>query len=302
MKAVRYHEYGDAEVLRVEDAPEPHAPAGAVRIRTQAVSVNPIDWKLRAGHGRESMPLTFPVVPGRDAVGVVDEVGDGVEGVAVGDLVFGLGGIQDVYAEHAVLTAWATPPDAWDAPQAAAAGLAVATALRALAAVGPVDGRTVLVEGASGAVGSAVAAFTVDRGARVIGTARPADHPFLADLGVVPTEYGDGLAGRVADLAPEGVDLAIDTAGAGSLDDLVQIAGGPDHVVTVTDFAGAARLGVVLASAENDSTLLEAAAELGARGGYTPRVARVLPLARAAEAHRLAEAGGTGGKIVLTVD
>jgi len=301
MRAVRYHEYGGPDVLRIEDAPEPHAPAGAIRIRVQAASINPIDWKVRGGGARDAMPMTFPVIPGRDAVGVVDEVGDGVEGVALGDVVFGLGGIQDVDAELAVLTAWATPAPSWTTAEAAGAGLAVATALRALAVLGPVEGRTVLVEGAAGAVGHATAAFAVDRGARVIGTARASEHDFLRELGVVPVEYGDGVAERVAAAAPEGVDLAVDTAGAGTLETLVRLTGAADRVVTVTDFAGAEPLGVLTAYAENDSALLRAGTDLGTRGGYTPRVGRELPLEQAAEAHRLAEAGGTGGKIILTV-
>ena len=157
MRAARYHRYGDPDVLVVEDAPEPHAGPGSVRIAVQAVSVNPIDFLLRAGHLRDVLPLPLPAVPGRDAVGVVDEVGLGVEGTQVGDLV--LGGVSDTTAQFAVLTAWSTVPAGWTTEQAAAAGLASATAAGVIAALGDLKGRTLLVEGASGAVGSAVAAF-----------------------------------------------------------------------------------------------------------------------------------------------
>lgn len=301
MRAARYYEYGDPQVLRVEDVPEPHAQAGAIRIRTLAASVNPVDWKIRAGYVREVMPLDLPAITGRDAAGIVDEVGEGVAGVAVGDLVFGLGGLADTTAEHAVLTAWAHVPDAWTPEQGAAAGLASATAVLGLAPLGDLAGRTLLVEGAAGAVGGAAVAVAVAAGARVIGTASERNHAALTAAGAIPTTYGPGLADRVAALAPEGVDVVLDTAGMGSLAELVAIAGDPARVTTVADGAGAAELGVQHVYAENRSELLEQTAALGAAGGYTPRVAQVLPLAEVARAHELAQTGAAGGKVVVRI-
>ena len=299
---MRYHEYGTPDVLRIEEAPDPQPGEGAVRVRVEAVSVNPVDWKLRAGLARDAMPLDLPAIPGRDAVGVVDAVGPGVTDAAVGDRVFGLGGIQDTYAQLAVLTAYAAVPDGWTPGEAASAGLASATAMGALDAVGDVEGSTLLVEGGAGAVGAALVALAVDRGARVIGTARESEHPVVEGLGGAAITYGDGLADRLAALAPGGVDLVVDTAASGSLAELVRIAGGPERVVTVADQQRAAALGVAEAWASNDSAYLRAAADLKIRGLYTPRVARELPWTEVAEAHRLAERGSTGGKIVLIVD
>ena len=111
MHAARFHSYGAPDVLVVEEAPEPHASEGSIRIKVHATSVNPIDVILRAGHLAQFLPMTMPVIPGRDAVGVVDEVGPGVTGTHVGDVVFGLGGVSDTTAEFAVLTAWATVPE-----------------------------------------------------------------------------------------------------------------------------------------------------------------------------------------------
>ena len=105
MRAARFHRYGDPDVLIVEEATEPHAAANSVRIRVQAASVNPIDYLLRSGALREVLPLALPAIPGRDAVGVIDELGEGVSNASVGDLVFGLGGVSDTTAEFAVLTA-----------------------------------------------------------------------------------------------------------------------------------------------------------------------------------------------------
>ncbi|MFI6338783.1 NADP-dependent oxidoreductase [Streptomyces sp. NPDC050535] len=299
MQAARYHRYGDPDVLVVEDAPEPHAGAGSVRIEVQATSVNPIDFLLREGHLQEVLPLELPAVPGRDAVGVVDEVGPGVEGTRVGDLVFGLGGVSDTTAQFAVLSAWSAVPTDWSTEQAAAAGLASATAAEVIAALGDLDGRTLLIEGASGAVGSAVAAFALAAGATVIGTARQANHAHLTDLGVQATTYGPGLAERVAALAPAGVDAAVHAAPSASLPDLLDIVGDLARVVTVIDSEGAARLGLRKIDARNDSALLRQAAELGRRGLYTPRVEHVLPLASVAEAHTLAQSGS--GKVVITL-
>lgn len=139
------------------------------------------------------------------------------------------------------------------------------------------------------------------QGATVIGTAGERNHEFLASLGAVPTTYGTGLAERLATLAPDGVDIALDTAASGSLAEIVAIVGDPAHVSTVADHTNAHRLGVHIANAENDSTLLAEAGELGRQGRYTPRIERSYPLERIAEAHAYAERGHTRGKIVVCV-
>ncbi|MER7887755.1 NADP-dependent oxidoreductase [Streptomyces fimicarius] len=272
-----------------------------MRIRVAAAGVNPIDWKLRSGEVREHFPVEFPAIPGRDAAGVVDEVGEGVSGVTVGDEVFGLGGIFGAAAEYAVLTAWAAVPEAWTLEQAAGAGLAVATAGRALDALGDLSGRTLLIEGAAGGVGGAAVAMAAARGAAVIGTSSPAKHAYLRTLGAVPTAYGDGLADRVRELAPGGVDAALDLAASGSLADLVALVGHADRVVTVADAVRSAELGVRHVYAENDAAVLAEGAALGGRGAYTPYVQATYPLDRIADAHREAEGGHVQGKLIVTL-
>ncbi|GAB3464570.1 NADP-dependent oxidoreductase [Streptomonospora sediminis] len=299
MRAVRYHEYGGVETLVVEQVPDPHPGPGEVRIRVAAASVNPVDWKVRSGAVREFLPVDLPAIPGRDAAGVVDATGEGVQGVSVGDRVFGLGGVTGATAELAVLSAWAHAPTAWTDEQAAGAGLASVTALGGLKALGPLQGRTLLIEGAAGGVGSAAVEFAVAAGATVIGTAGERNHEFLTSLGAVPTTYGSGLAERLAALAPDGVDIALDTAASGSLPDLVAIAGGADRVATVADHANGHRLGVYVANAENDFALLAEAAEFGGEGRYTPRIERNYPLEQIADAHKDSERGHTRGKIVV---
>ncbi|MFE1433577.1 NADP-dependent oxidoreductase [Streptomyces griseoaurantiacus] len=299
MRAARYHEYGGVETLVVEQAPDPHPGPGEIRIRVAAASVNPVDWKVRSGAVREVLPVDLPAVPGRDAAGVVDEIGEGVRGVGVGDRVFGLGGVTGATAEFAVLSAWARTPDTWSDEEAAAAALGAVTAMGGLNALGPLKGRTVLIEGAAGGVGSAAVEIAVAQGATVIGTAGERNHEFLTSLGAVPTTYGAGLAERVAALAPDGVDVVLDTAASGSLADLVALVGDPARVSTVADHANAQRLGVHVANAENDPALLAEAAELGRLGHFTPRVEATYPLERIAEAHAHSERGHTRGKIVV---
>jgi len=229
----------------------------------------------------------------------VDEVGEGVTDVQLGDTVFGLS--QGGAAELAVLTAWAPAPAAWTAEQAAAAGLVSTTAIAGLDAVGDVSGRTVLVEGAAGGVGSAAVEVAIARGATVIGTASETHHDFLRSLGATPVTYGAGLAERVAAVAPQGVDAALDTAGSGSLADLVAIVGDPARVASVADYnAPAIGVAMVMGSADARANLA-VAAELGASGAFTPRIAATYPLERAAEAQAHVQAGHTEGKVVITL-
>ncbi|MFF0680085.1 NADP-dependent oxidoreductase [Streptomyces tendae] len=301
MRAARFHAYGGVETLVVEQVPDPHPGPGEIRVRVAAAGVNPIDWKLRSGALRQVLPVELPAIPGRDAAGVVDEIGGGVQGVSVGDRVFGLGGVTGASAELVILSAWAHTPATWSDGQAAGAGLASVTAMRGLNALGPLAGRTLLVEGAAGGVGSAAVEIAVARGATVIGTAGERNQEFLSSLGAVPTTYGPGLAQRLATLAPRGIDIVLDTAASGSLADLVAIAGDAKRVATVADHVGGRRLGTHVVNAENDSALLSAAAELGGQGRYTPRVEETYPLERIADAHAHAERGRTRGKLVISV-
>ena len=165
--------------------------------------------------------------------------------------------------------------------------------------LGDLSGKTLLIEGASGAVGSAAAQFAIAAGATVIGTGRESNLAYLSSLGAVATTYGSGLAERVVVLAPGGVDAALHAAQSDSLKDLLAIVGDPAKVVTVTNSQEAARLGTLKADARNDSALLRQATDLGRAGRYTPRVDHELPLAEIVEAHTLAAKGS--GKVVVTL-
>jgi NADPH:quinone reductase-like Zn-dependent oxidoreductase len=297
--AVVFSEYGDPSVLRVtDDLDEPHADAGQVRIRVEAVAVNPFDWKVRSGFFKDMMPQSLPMVPGSDAAGVVDEVGEGVTGISIGDEVFGLGSAAT--ADYTVLTEFTPKPAGmgWDV----AAGLPVVseTALRTLELLQCKAGQTLLIEGAAGGVGSMAAQFAVADGLDVIGTASRENHDFLASIGVTPTTYGPGLQERVAALATTGVDRALDTVGHGSLPDLVAITGSPDNVVTIADY-GAAQYGVRLTVGNEGRAFhaLSRAAELFAAGTLVVRIAARYGFDQAAQAHELSQTGHPNGKVIL---
>jgi len=299
MKAVRFSRFGDPEVLEIADLPDPHPGAGQVRIAVRAAGVNPSDWKKRQGLMDQQLPQTL----GYEAAGVVDELGAGVADVAVGDRVFGFCADGAAQAELAVLPVYAPVPASLDFAVAATLPASVETAWRALDQLGAGSGSTLLVNGASGSVGSAAVQLAVARGARVIGTASPANHEYLRSLGAEPVTYGEGLAGRVRALAPRGVDLALDVAGSGVLPELIELAGGPEHVVTLADFDGAQKYGVRFSRGDDGRALhaLAGIGELIESGRFSPPAVRGFPLAEVAEAHRAGERGHARGKVVLLV-
>ena len=302
MKAIQYRQFGGPEVLELVELPDPHPAAGQVRVAVRAAGVNPIDWKLRRGMRGGELPQTT----GGEVAGVVDELGDGVTDVAVGDNVFGFAAGGGGAAELALSAEYAPIPPSLDFAGAAGLPVAVETAVRTLDVVGVGAGSTVVINGAAGAVGSAAVQIAIARGARVIGTASSGNHEYLRSLGAEPTTYGDGLVERVRALAPDGVDAALDAAGGGALPGLVELAGGPEHVVTIADYAGAEATGVRFSGGADPETAralhaLKDIGELIEAGRFTLRVAQTFPLDQIAEAHRLSETGHARGKLVLLV-
>jgi NADPH:quinone reductase-like Zn-dependent oxidoreductase len=299
MKAVRFSQFGGPEVLEIVDLPDPHPGPGQVRIAVRAAGVNPSDWKKRQGLMDGELPQTM----GYEAAGVVDELGEDAAGVAVGDRVFGFSAEGAAQAELTVLSSYAPVPPSLDFPGAAALPTAIETATRALDQLGTGAGRTLLINGASGGVGSAAVQLAVVRGARVIGTASPANHDYLRSLGAEPVAYGEGLAGRVRALAPGGVDIALDVAGSGVLPELIGLAGDAGHVITVADFGGAREHGVRFSSGDAGRAVhvLGEIGELIESGRFSLPVVRAFPLTQVAEAHHVSEQGHVRGKLVLLV-
>ncbi len=295
MKAIRFSRYGGPEVLTLTDVEPPHAGPGQVRILVRGSGVNPSDWKRRQGLFEE---VAFPAGVGVEASGIVDEIGQGVSGVAIGDAVFGFG--INTAAERALLFCWTAKPD--NVPFEVAAGLPVIsdTATRALDEVGIEPGQTLLVSGAAGGIGSAAVQLARLRGITVIGTASVAKHDYLRDLGATPTTYGPGLKERVSALVPGGVDAALDIAGSGIIPELIDIVGNPSRVLSVADFS-AEEHGAKFSHGppKEPGRVLSRIAHLCAEGRFRLHIDRTFALAETAEAHRISAEGRVTGKLVI---
>ncbi|MFI5821143.1 NADP-dependent oxidoreductase [Streptomyces rishiriensis] len=301
MKAILFDRFGGTEVLHEADIEVPQPGPGQVRVRVKAAGLNALDGKIRSGLMEAVRPMTFPAVPGGELAGVVDALGEGVQDAKVGDEVLGWSDTGS-YAQYALATAVAPKPAGLDWQHAVALPVAGETAERVLNLLGVAAGETVLMHGASGAVGTLAVQLATARGARVIATAGPSNQDYLTSLGATATVYGEGLVERVRALAPEGVDAVFDLAGKGALEDSITLRGGTERIVTIADF-GARQLGITFSqgSPERSTARLAALAQDAAAGKLVTTVT-AYPLDQAAKAQQVSDAGHVRGKLVLTVD
>lgn len=302
---MRFHTFGDPDVLRMEEIDKPEPGPGEVRLRVRAAGVNPLDSHIRRGDMQQRFTTPLPSTPGTELAGVVDALGQGTTGFHVGDEVVGwsrpgTGTYAEfalALAEHLVLKPAATP---WDV--AAALPVAAEAAARVLDGLHLEAGEVLIIHGAGGGVGTIAVQLAVARGVRVLGTASAANQDDIRELGATPLEYGPGLVERAQAVAPEGVDAAFDVAGRGALADSIALTRGAARVVTIADMS-AGELGVRFdADGAPSVDRLRAALELHEAGRLTVRVARSFELADAAEAHRVSEGGHARGKLVLLPD
>jgi len=304
MKAVRYHAYGDASVLKYEDAPRPVAGAGEVLVRIQAAGVNPIDWKLRAGTFRND-PKLLPVISGYDIAGVVEAVGPDVTAFKAGDAVFGFAGDKGgAYAEYAAVKVGnlVRTPSNIDAVQAAAIPTAAVTAYRALVQQGELQpGQTVLIHAAAGGVGSYAVQIAKQRGAKVIGTASAENHAFLKSLGADVTI--DYRTQKFEDVVKD-VDLVLVAVGGDTVERSYGVVKKGGTIVSIASRVDPAKLeahGLRKPTAGGAPSPLPEVAALVAAGKLKSEVSATYPLADARKAQEQSETGHARGKIVLTV-
>jgi len=315
VKAAYYARFGGAELLNVGELPEPPLAAGDVLIRVRAAGVNRLDWKIRQGAFKSTLPYAFPIIPGWDAAGEVAAVGEGVTGLSKGMRVMACtrqpvvqwGACAEYVAVPA--SAVAQTPQSLDDPQAAALPVAGLTAWQALVEFARVEaGQAVLVHGAAGGVGSLAVGIARQRGATVIGTASPDQADYVRALGAdaVLDDAAPDLAAAILARAADGVDVVLDTLGGETLvlsygvvkpgGTLVSLVEQPDLDQCAHKDLSARQLLV-----RPDGGQLAEVAALVASGAVPLPEIQTLPLERIAEAHRLSEAGQVRGKLVLTI-
>jgi NADPH:quinone reductase-like Zn-dependent oxidoreductase len=295
--------FGGPETEAFADLPRPVPGPGLLLIAVRAAGVNPVDYKRRNGYRRAGGPPTdLPSVFGSEAAGVVEEVGPGVEGFAVGDEVFGhteTGG----YAELTLLPAAGTAhkPAGLSWTDAATLPVAAATAYDALVQLDLPSGATLLVNGVGGGVGVCAAQIARHRGLTVIGTASARKRAFAESLGAVHVASGAGVAERVREAAGGGVDGVLDLVGGDALREVAALLTDRSRLVSGADKALATELGGGAIVRARTGAVLDAVAALVVEGVLDPHVTRVYPFAEAPAALRAVESGHTRGKIALTV-
>jgi NADPH:quinone reductase-like Zn-dependent oxidoreductase len=306
MKAVRFDEYGDVDVLTVADVPVPDPGAGQVLVRVKAAGINPGEAKIREGQLHAMWPATFPSGQGSDLAGVVDRLGPGVTTVAAGDEVIGWVDTRSAQAEYVVVDADNLAGKPADVPWEVAGALGVAgfTAWAAIRAVNLTAGDTVAVSAAAGGVGSLTVQLARRAGATVVGIAGPHNQEWLREHGAIPVRYGEDLVGRIFDalLTTPQVDAFIDTHGGDYVEFAINELGvEPSRVDTIVRFDAVREYGVKSegnaagASAANLAEL----ARLIAAGELEVPIAATYPLDQVREAYERLATGHVRGKIVL---
>jgi NADPH2:quinone reductase len=310
VKAIGVTEFGGPDALHVVELPDPEAGPGQARIRVHAAAVNPTDTGLRSGVRAAALKdVPAPYVPGMDVAGVLEQIGAGVStDLQVGDRVMAIvvpHGQTGGYAERVVIPAESVarvPAGATDA-EAATLPMNGLTTVQALDLLGLEPGQILSVTGAAGAVGGYAVQLGKAAGLLVVADAAPADEQLVKDLGAdVVVRRGPDFAERVREAFPQGADGLIDAA---LLNELVVPAvrdGG--RIATVRGFQGVPERGiafhpVMVRSYAREQAKLDRLRQLAETGQVTLRVAGTLPAEQAAEAHRILEAGGTRGRLVL---
>ena len=312
MKAMRFHEYGDPDVLRYEDVEQPTPGAGEVRLRVAATSFNGVDAGIRGGYLQGPFPVTLPHTPGIDVAGMVDALGEGVENVTVGDAVVAFLPMTapGAAAEYVIAPAevLAAAPTSIPLPDAAALPVVGLTAWQALFDDGALqEGQRVLINGAGGAVGGYAMQLAKRAGAHVIATASARSAERVRSAGA--DEVIDHTASTVAEAVAEPVDVLLNLARIAP-EELVALAALVKHggvvvntVPTIHTPADEERdvraVGVFVRS---DAEQLSRLVALVDSGELRVDVAQRVPLADLPDVHAKADAGNVSGKVVVVVD
>jgi NADPH:quinone reductase-like Zn-dependent oxidoreductase len=298
--------------LEVTEVDTPRPDAGELLVRVVASSVNGFDLGTAAGHLQGVMEHRFPLIPGKDFAGTVEALGEGVEGFTAGDAVFGvvtkayLGtGSMAQYVTVPAAVGVARLPDGVSVRDAGALGLAGTAAVDGLAALGPIEGSTVLISGATGGVGALAVQLAAGRGPRVIATAKPGPEAEfvsgLTDAKVQLVDYAEDVTAQVRELAPDGVDAVLHLAGdLAELTALARDGGAVASALAVPEAPEDRKLQTSMIWSNPTVDTLSMLAGQVAAGALSVPVSSVFDLEQAAEAFA-AFGAGTVGKIALTV-
>lgn len=301
-RAVVFDRYGEPEVLHVVDSAAAAPQSGQVRIVVKAAGVQPFDCMFRSGAAHEWMPASFPQRVGNEFAGVIDAIGEGVTDCSSGDEVIGWTSWPSAYAEHVVVEEgqYVAKPEGMPWAEAGALSASGQTAATALDDLTIVPGDTLLIHGATGGVGTFTVQLAKALGATVIGTARQTNHNHLQSLGAIPVVYGDGIVERVREVAPKGVDAALDLSGTvAALDASVELVSDRARVATTVWQPAADQLGIRRVSTRRSVEQLARLASMYRTGQLRVVIQQTYPLKRAAEAHLAMETGHVRGKVVL---
>lgn len=304
MKAIRIHEYGNADSLKLEDVPRLSFSDEQILVRIHDAGVNPIDWKIRQGYLKQVRPASFPLTLGQDFAGEVAETGKAVQRFRIGDRVFGFA--QGAYAEYAAAAEAnvAIMPQRMDFVTAAALPTAGVTGLQIIRdIVRARPGMTILIHGAAGGVGSFATQIAQSFGAKVIGTASGDDSAYLESLHV--DQIIDYKRERFDDQT-SGVDAVVDLVGGETLARSYAVVKSGGVLVTTVqpiDEIAAKRAGIraVHIVMKRNAADLAALADLVVTGAVKPRLGQTMSLSEARQAQELSEQGKTHGKVILKV-
>jgi NADPH:quinone reductase-like Zn-dependent oxidoreductase len=296
MRAVVFDRFGGPDVLRVAEVADPEPGAGEVRVRVRAAGVQPFDVAVRRGE-MPWAPVSFPQTIGQEYSGVIDRLGAGADGFAVGDAVLGSTMLNGNATLVVVPVATVVrKPDRLSFPAAAALVAAAQTASGALLELGVAAGDVLLVHAAAGSVGTVAVQLARLAGATVIGTAGPGNHDYLRSLGAIPVPYGDGLVAAVR--AAGTPTVALDAAGGVAVAQSVELGIARDRIGTIVDDKAAAEYGTRVIRTGRDPQRL---ASVVAHADLVMPV-RAYPLSAVAEAHAAVESRHGRGKVVLIIE
>ena len=305
IQAIRVHQYGGPEELKLERIPRPEPQAGEVLVRIHAAGVNPVDWKIRAGWLKDFLPMQFPYTSGLDLAGVVEEIGPGVTAFQKGQAVFGQS-LKGAYAEYtaAPVETLAPKPKALNFDEAAAIPIGATTAWRGIFDHGGLQaGQRVLIQGAAGGVGLFAVQFARWKGAHVIGTTSTANINFVRSLGAETViDYTSTPVEQVV----HDVDLVFDTVGGNTLESSLRVLKRGGTLVAIAGQPPEEKVrerGVRVASlaAQVSSDLLQTFAQLIDEGQIKVFIAEKFPLSQAQQAHERSQSGHGRGRIVLSI-